>query len=98
MQQNGTHATAKTRKRCPQCNTMIEIGEPVDITDDRYVDGKAQWFGRSFARGAFHLWHPRCMEDRQQQLRAAEIQTEASRAAMFAELEQLRIELGGWAS
>jgi hypothetical protein len=52
--------TAKTRKRCPACKQMIEVGESAVLTDDRYMDSRVQWFGRQYARGAWHLWHSAC--------------------------------------
>lgn len=52
--------TAKTRKRCPWCKQIIEVGEAAVLTDDRYMDSKIQWFGRTYRRGAWHLWHSDC--------------------------------------
>jgi hypothetical protein len=42
------------------CKQMIEVGDSAVLTDDRYRDSKVQWFGRSYKRGAWHLWHPAC--------------------------------------
>ncbi len=52
--------TAKTRKRCPHCREMIEVGASAVLTDDRYMEARIQWHGRKFQRGAWHLWHPDC--------------------------------------
>lgn len=52
--------TAKTRKRCPHCRQMIEKGERAVLTDDRHMSQRLQDFGRSYVRGAWHLWHPHC--------------------------------------
>jgi hypothetical protein len=54
--------TAKTRKQCPGCKQMIEVGERAVLTDDRYSSCRVQDFGRSYPRGAWHLWHPACRE------------------------------------
>lgn len=51
---------AKTRKRCPFCHKMVEVGESATLTDDRYRSERIQDFGRQYARGAWHLWHPEC--------------------------------------
>ena len=51
---------AKTRKRCPRCRSMIEVGETAVLTDDRYQSERIQDFGRRYPRGAWHLWHPDC--------------------------------------
>lgn len=60
------------RKRCPRCGVLIEPGETVVLTDDRYMESRVQWFGREYARGARHLWHPSCREAWQTEIRAAE--------------------------
>lgn len=56
--------TAKTRKRCPHCNRMIELGEAATLTDDRWTkDGISQNHGNAAyraTRGAWHLYHPAC--------------------------------------
>lgn len=54
--------TAKKAKRCPSCRKMIAVGEAIVLTDDRYMIGDVQWFGRSYQRGAWHNWHPACFE------------------------------------
>lgn len=84
--------TAKTRKRCPDCGRMIEIGERVTITDDRsqqHGAGKTPWIGhrQSYPRGAFHLWHPTCRT-------ALLARLDELRVRADAELETLRREIG----
>ena len=58
--------TAKTRKRCPGCNRMIEVGEVATLTDDRHmVDNISRNHGAAqyrAVRGAYHLWHPTCRD------------------------------------
>jgi|SRR5687767_2820808 len=61
--------TAKARKRCPHCRKLIEAGEQAILTDDRYMTSKVQWFGREYQRGAWHIWHPDCWTEREQQRR-----------------------------
>ena len=56
----GREVTAKTRKRCPHCRKMIEVGARAFLTDDRYQSARIQDFGRSYPRGAWHLWHVEC--------------------------------------
>lgn len=55
---------AKTRKRCPHCHKMIGVGESAVLTDDRYRSEKINHFGRSYPRGAWHLWHEACNAER----------------------------------
>ena len=58
--------TAKSRKRCPHCNGMVEVGESAVLSDDRWTkDGVSQNHGGaqySAPRGAWHLYHPECHE------------------------------------
>lgn len=51
---------AKARKRCPHCRQMIEKGAEAVLTDDRHMSQRLQDFGRSYVRGAWHLWHLHC--------------------------------------
>ena len=58
--------TAKTRKRCPQCNRMIEAGEPAILSDDRSLESCPTYRTpgmKQYKRGAWHLWHVACRAD-----------------------------------
>lgn len=59
--------TAKTRKRCPQCSRMVEVGESAVISDDRSLESCHTFRTpgmKPFRRGAWHLWHPACRAER----------------------------------
>ena len=58
---------AKTRKRCPQCHKMVEVGEDAVLRDNRYQQsgaGATPWIGnrQTYTRGAWNLYHPACFE------------------------------------
>lgn len=56
--------TAMTRKRCPDCGQMVEVGEAAVLRDERSqaTSGRTPWIGnrQSYTRGAWHLYHPAC--------------------------------------
>lgn len=59
--------TAKTRKRCPMCNKMVEVGQDAVLTDDRWThDGVSRNHGGAMyraTRGAWHLYHLVCHQE-----------------------------------
>lgn len=55
---------AQSRKRCPRCFKMVEVGDCAILTDDRTVTVDVPWFGRFEERGSWHLWHPACHAQR----------------------------------
>lgn len=59
---SGTLVRAKARKRCPHCGRMVEVGERAVLTDDRHMAHQPNWMGRTYQRGAWHLWHPACVD------------------------------------
>jgi hypothetical protein len=87
--------TAKTRKRCPMCSRMVEVGSPAVLRDERRQQtgaGKTPWIGnrQSYTRGAWHLYHPDCFvafATRCEELAAeAPAEAEKRRAEMVAAL------------
>ncbi len=77
-----THA--KTRKRCPWCSKMVEVGTVCNVVDGRRMVGAIQWFGREYERGAVHLYHAGCREA--ELARCAELETQRD-----ARLEEMRL-------
>lgn len=78
--------TARTRKRCPQCGKMVEIGDTCVAVDGRHMVSKVNWFGRSYRRGAWHLWHPACIEERDRYHAESAARSAAELAAFRAEI------------
>lgn len=59
-----SQVTATTRKRCPGCFRMVEVGDTAVLRDERHqaTSGRTPWIGnrQSYTRGAWHLYHPEC--------------------------------------
>lgn len=90
---NAHETVAQTRKRCPNCLKMVDVGEPVVARDERTqaTSGKTPWIGnrQSYTRGAWHLYHPQCWTDFLDALEAAEQRTAAERDAQLEEMRAL---------
>lgn len=80
---------ATTRKRCQQCNKMVDIGDEAVLTDDRVQEVKISMNSAKpykITTGAWHLWHPKCHEARLADVARWAIEVEREREARMAEL------------